>query len=147
MDWPEYVRTGAAVVASGSVVIAVQAFWEGRKQAQTAFEDALAREYRGITGALPAGAFFNDAAVDLSDEERKAMFRYFDLSNEQLRLAEEGRIRAETVVVWRAGIRDLMGETTFRAAWLSLHPHLPQDFFSSLNRLMAEQERDASETA
>jgi len=70
----------------------------------------------------------------------QAMFRYLDLSNEQLRLIEEGRIRDETAEIWRAGILGLLRFPTFGAAWQKLHPELPADFFTSLNRLLSDHD-------
>jgi hypothetical protein len=135
----ELVRTIAAVIAAGSVVIAMLALRANREQARTAFEDALAREYRDIAGVLPRSAFYMDRVAELNDAEMQAMFRYFDLSNEQLRLIDEGRIRAQTAEVWTAGIEGLLRFDTFAAAWSQLRPELPEDFFTSLVALMRER--------
>ncbi len=133
------VRTIAAVIAAGSVVIAMLALRANREQARTAFEDALAREYRDIAGALPRSAFYMHRVAELNDAEMQAMFRYFDLSNEQLRLIDEGRIRAQTAEVWTAGIEGLLRFDTFAAAWSQLRPELPEDFFTSLASLLRER--------
>lgn len=135
----ELVRTIAAVIAAGSVVIAMLALRASREQGRTAFEDALAREYRDIAGALPPAAFYIDRVAELDDAEIQAMFRYFDLSNEQLRLIDEGRIRAQTAEVWTAGIHGLLRFDTFAAAWRQLRPELPEDFFTSLDALLRER--------
>jgi hypothetical protein len=135
----ELVRTIAAVIAPGSVVIAMRALRANREQARTAFEDALAREYRDIAGALPPAAFYIKQAAELNDLEIQAMFRYFDLSNEQLRLIDEGRIRAQTAEVWTAGIEGLLRFDTFAAAWKQLRPELPEDFFTSLDGMLRER--------
>ena len=133
----ELIRTISASVASGSVLLGVLAFVHGRRQVQTTFEDAIAREYRDIAGALPSAAFYKDAQPELGDDGRKAMFRYFDLSNEQLRLIGEGRVREETAKVWVAGITVLMRQPGFRAAWDELNPLLPAGFFTYLDGLVA----------
>lgn len=138
MDELELVRTVLAAIAAASVVIAAISLRMSREQATTAFEDALAREYRDIAGTLPPAAFYVDQRVKLDEVEMQAMFRYFDLSNEQLRLIEEGRIRDETAVVWKAGIVGLLRFETFGAAWRQLQPELPADFFTSLDRLLRE---------
>ena len=138
MDELEVVRTLAALVAAGSVVLAAISLRTSREQARTAFEDALAREYREIAGTLPPAAFYAEQRATLGDSEMQAMFRYFDLSNEQLRLIEEGRIRNETGAVWKAGIVGLLRFETFGAAWRKLHPELPADFYTSLDRLVRE---------
>jgi hypothetical protein len=140
VDGLELVRTFAAVVAAGSVVIAAVSLQMSKEQARTAFEDALAREYREIAGTLPPAAFYADQRVELDKPGMQAMFRYFDLSNEQLRLIDEGRIRDETAEVWKAGIAGLMRFETFATAWRKLHPELPADFFTSLERLLRDQD-------
>jgi len=132
VDVAEVVRTAAAVIGSGSVVVAARALRHTRQQARTAFEDSLAREYRDIAGRLPPAAFFQHGQAQLNEEQKQALFRYFDLSNEQLRLIEEERIRPETAGVWTAGISALMARDTFRRYWQELHRGLPSDFFSSL---------------
>jgi hypothetical protein len=38
---------------------------------------------------LPPTAVYRHGTADLSDSEKQAIFRYFDLSNEQLRLIKE----------------------------------------------------------
>jgi hypothetical protein len=134
----EIVRTVAALVASGSVVVAARSFRHTKEQARTTFEDALAREYRDIAGRLPPGAFYQDGRADLGEEHQQALFRYFDLSNEQLRLIEEGRIRPSTARVWSAGIKDLMTRDTFQHAWSELAAGVPDDFFTALSSHMAE---------
>ena len=68
---------------------------------------------------LPLDTFHRapDLARALSPEEQKAMFRYFDLSNEQLRLAgTSGRITESTATAWRDGIRDNMSLRRFQDA-------------------------------
>ena len=86
MAWDEVVRTlgsGGTLVA---VLIAAQQLFLNRRQIRAGFEDDLSREYRAISRELPADAFFADAdtSLPLTTEQLNAMFRYFDLSNEQL---------------------------------------------------------------
>jgi hypothetical protein len=133
MDVLQIVQTAATVVGSGGVLVAAQAFRHAKRQETTSFEDALAREYREITVTLPAAAFFSDGVADLAPEEKQAMFRYFDLSNEQLRLIQEHRIDKETAKVWTEGICELMNLPTFATTWSELEQRLPKSFFTSLN--------------
>jgi len=111
-----------------------------KEQARTSFEDSLAREYRDIAGALPPAAFYAQRNEELSDSELQSMFRYFDLSNEQLRLIKEGRIRDETAAVWKDGIEGLLRFETFAAAWARLRPELPNDFFTALDQFLRERQ-------
>jgi hypothetical protein len=137
MDVLQIVQAAATVVGSGGVLVAAQAFRHGKRQETMSFEDALAREYREITGTLPAAAFFNDGVADLTPQEKQAMFRYFDLSNEQLRLIQKRRIDEETARVWTEGICELMNLPTFATTWSELEPKLPKSFFTSLNAAVA----------
>jgi hypothetical protein len=50
------------------------------------FADALNRGYRRITEELPLDAFSTSPNLATSLKPVEAMFRYFDLSNEQLRI-------------------------------------------------------------
>ena len=136
-------RTLAAVVAAGSVVVAAAAFQHTKEQARTTFEDAMAREYRDIAGALPPAVFFTQQVAALTEEQRQAMFRYLDLSNEQLRLIRERRIRQDTGKVWESGIEDLLRRPAFIAFWRELHTELPAEFFTALSRFRSERGLDA----
>src|SRR5690348_11103683 len=74
-----------------------------RRQTRANFEDDLSREYRAISATLPADAFFRDAdrSAALTAEQSNAMFRYFDLSNEQLRFCQQGRVSRQTERAWK----------------------------------------------
>jgi hypothetical protein len=139
VDLPEALRTGAALVGAGSIVYAARSFRLTKEQAVTTFEDSLAREYREITGLLPPTAFYRNERADLDDAEKRAVFRYFDLCNEQLRLIGEQRIRADTAEIWKAGIEELMSRTTFKACWNELQQGLPAEFFSSLDAFVTKK--------
>ena len=107
------------------------------QQARTAFEDDLSREYRTIVADLPAEAFYEDVELPLGPEMRKALYRYFDLSNEQLFLASSERINGKTEKQWRDGIKgNITRLPTFKAAWAEIAARVPQDFFEDLRRLV-----------
>ena len=137
MSWDEWVRTLAAVATPAAVLVAVLQLRYNRRQAQADFEDDLSREYRGISVDLPLDAFFKEPNLDqpLSDGERKAMFRYFDLSNEQLRLGVQDRISDSTREAWEDGIAENMALPRFRGAWRDISPRIPDDFFTELDRV------------
>ena len=103
-----------------------------RRNAQTAFEDDLSREYRSIVAELPAPSFYTDQTVPLDDQTRRAFFRYFDLSNEQLFLGRHRRVSDATLEQWREGIVGNLRLPSFVAAWRDLVDHLPDDFFEEL---------------
>jgi len=137
VDPAETVSTLAVVVALASVAIAALALRHATKQARTTFEEALAREYRDITGRLPLPLFYEHGLVTLTDPQRQTMFQYFDLSNEQLRLIQEKRIRGKTAEDWSSGITELMTRETVRAYWDELRQDLPADFFTYLTQVRA----------
>ena len=141
VDALEIVQTAAAILGAGGVLIAALSLWNSRNQARTDFEDALAREYREIAGALPPAAFYRDQRAELAPAEKQAMLRYFDLSNEQLRLIAEKRVGKATGRIWRSGIKDLMSFGTFRTAWGELNHDVQGVFFSSLRELVPVGER------
>ncbi len=111
--------------------------------AQAAFEDSLTREYRALITDLPAEAFYVDGAVELSDELRRAFYRYFDLCNEQLYLCRLGRIRPDTRTQWEDGIRGNVTKLpAFQTAWAEIGNRVPDDFFEDLHDLVGTRPRE-----
>ena len=105
-------ETVAALTALGSLATAVAvlvAVWQlriAKEQARTAFEDDLSREYRAIVGDLPPQAFYmKGPEFTADDKSMRAFYRYVDLSNEHLFLAQLGRVNPKTVEQWQDGIR------------------------------------------
>lgn len=144
-----------AVVTAGAVVIGVRQLRATERelelvqqeldlvqtQARTSFEDDLTREYRKIIGLLPAEAFYEDGDIELTDEYRRALYRYFDLSNEQLFLASQGRISQETEAQWRDGITgNLLRLPVFHKAWEEISGRVPDDFFEDLRKLVPPED-------
>ena len=130
----------AALTAVGALATAAAVFvaiWQLRiaqAHARMAFEDDLSREYRSILAELPAHVFCtSNGEFALDHETMGAFYRYFDLSNEQLFLARQGRISPETVEQWQDGIRGNIQELpAFRAAWAEIGERVPNDFFEDL---------------
>jgi hypothetical protein len=113
-----------------------------KEQARTSFEDDLSREYRSIVASLPAEAFFREGIKELDDPTRRAFFRYFDLSNEELFLAKLGRIGDDTKLQWVDGILGNLRLPAFSKAWADVLEHIPDDFFEDLRELLAQQENE-----
>jgi hypothetical protein len=134
------IATAAAVwVGIRQVKAAEHEIEQTKKQALTSFEDDLTREYRSIVGELPAEAFYIDGELELNEARRRAFYRYFDLSNEQLFLAAHGRVSDETREQWRQGIAGNLGLPSFIAAWRDVEPHLPKNFFIDLRDLISDE--------
>jgi hypothetical protein len=135
MAWDEVVRT----LGSGGTLIAVSiAAYQlvlNRRQARANFEDDLSREYRTISAGLPQDAFYVqvDESVGLTEPQLNAMFRYFDLSNEQLRFCRDRRVSKETAKAWEEGITSNLGLPRFRQAWDQTVPRLSHSHFTQLN--------------
>lgn len=89
-----------------------------RIQSLEEFEDSFAREYRDVAKEIPTHALLG---ATLSDAEKMEhfdeLFRYFDLSNEQVFLRQKGRIRSETWCFWRDGMKSNFRKPAFRWAW------------------------------
>src|SRR4051812_20942547 len=137
MAWDGVVRTlgsGGTLVA---VLIAAQQLLLNRRQIRAGFEDDLSREYRSISRELPADAFYADAdtSVPLDPDELNAMFRYFDLSNEQLRYCDQRRVSSGTAEAWRDGIAGNLKLPRFDQAWRVITPRLAPTYYTQLYRL------------
>jgi hypothetical protein len=139
MPWDEVVRTVSSAGTLVAVLIAAQQLLLNRRQARATFEDSMSREYRALVGDLPADAFHatGDCTQTLAEAEKKAMFRYFDLSNEQLRFCDAGRVSRETAEAWRNGIRENLNLPRFRQAWRELERLIPDGHFTKLTEVLA----------
>lgn len=83
--------------------------------AQLQFEDGLAKEYRELTSRIPTKAMLG---ARLSPREYAGafdeLFRYVDLSNEQIMLRKHERISPEVWVSWCSGIEFNLALPAFR---------------------------------
>ena len=94
----DIVSATAAVISALATCVAAAGVWYAHRQlytsrqiAQLQFEDALAKEYRELANRLPTRVLLGDS-LDV-DEYPKAfdeLFRYIDLSNEQVCLRQRG---------------------------------------------------------
>ena len=114
MNWTSVGAIGAAV----GVLIAAWQLRQAAAHARTDFEDALSREYRELSRRLPTSALLGGA---LSNEAFArafpALFQYVDLSNEQVTLRMNGRIRRSTWFDWCNGIQSNLRRPAFARAW------------------------------
>lgn len=90
----------ASIVSALAAVAAAVGVWYARSQlamtqkiAQMQFEDSLSKEYRELAHRIPPKALLGE---HLNDQEQEQIFdeifRYIDLSNEQVNLRKRGRI-------------------------------------------------------
>jgi hypothetical protein len=136
MSMFEIIQSVASIATAVGVGIAAWQLWLTKRQAQSQFEDAFAEQYRRITTALPLHALLGRP---LSEQELESSLRtfynYFDLSNEQAFLAENGRLRRETWINWREGIQQHLQRPAFSQARKRLAPDLDGSF-DDLKRLL-----------
>jgi len=126
----------ASIATAGGVVFAAIQIWQSRSQGVTTFEDSFAKEYRELSRSIPTRALLGEKLAE--EEQSKHLdefWHYFDLSNEQTFLRQIGRIRTETWVFWRDGIRSNFKKPVFRWAWEELEKTNTTEF-SELRRLL-----------
>lgn len=125
----------------GTAVAAIFAAWQlylTHRQAKTAFEDTLAREYRELANELPAKVFYDqELAEEGYKEHEDEFYHYFDLSNGQIFLRQVGRVTKATWVFWRDGIRTNLKRAAFAHAWKEISERASGDF-AELRRLISE---------
>ncbi|MCS3418635.1 HAMP domain-containing protein [Pseudomonas sp. BIGb0450] len=134
---PEWVSAMASVVAACGVFLA---FWQLRMSkniAQLEFEDSLAREYRELAANIPTKALLG---IEISEEEFQKSFdelyRYIDLTNEQISLRQRGRIKIETWENWLSGMKSNLELIPFKRAWNEIKNS--SQSFQELRRLEKE---------
>jgi hypothetical protein len=124
------------------ISIAASQLWLSREQAQTAFEDAMAKEYRDLAATMPTKAFLGE---ELTDEEiEKALdefYHYFDLCNGQIFLRQTGRIGTKKWIFWCDGMRSNMKRPAFKKAWQRISSRANGDF-AELRQLMEGYQLD-----
>ena len=119
----------ATAVGAVGVFIAAWQISTAKKQAETAFEDTLAKEYRELAARLPTKALLGES---LSDQEHEMcfdeMYHYFDLCNEQVFLAQTNRISGKTWKFWEDGIKSNLRRAAFARAWSEIAARSGNDF-------------------
>ena len=121
----DIVSSIASVISALATCAAAVGVWYARGQlhtsreiAQLQFEDALAKEYRDLVNRLPAKIMLGESLTPENylgafDE----LYRYVDLSNEQICLRRRGRISREVWSSWRSGIQSNLELPAFSQAW------------------------------
>jgi hypothetical protein len=122
----------SAVANVATAIAVICAAWQlllSQRQAVTAFEDALAKEYRDIAATLPVKALLGEP---LTEEEHVKSFdefyRYFDLCNQQVFLHQTGRVSASTWKFWQEGIASNLRRPAFARAWSEISDRSNGDF-------------------
>jgi len=125
-----------SVVSACGIFFAARQLGFSKAQAETAFEDSLAREYRELAQGLPTSALLGESLeAEAQLQSLDEFFHYIDMSNEQVFLRMEGRVRRSTWKNWCAGIQSNLSKPAFRHAWDDVSKRNP-DSFSELRRLI-----------
>ena len=108
----------ANCVMAVGVLLLLWQIWLAKKQATTAFEDSMAKEYRELAAKIPTEALLGE---DLNPEDFKKTFdefyHYIDLSNEEVFLRQRNRITEKTWKYWLDGIKSNLSKPAFKRAW------------------------------
>jgi hypothetical protein len=119
----------AAVFTAFGAWAAVRQLRLLEQQSVTSFEDGLVDEYRDIAKDLPLDALLGvDMSAPKVAEVLPVFYRYFDLCNQQVFLHKQGRIRAETWVLWKDGIESNLKRPAFARAWAEIAAKAIGDF-------------------
>lgn len=125
------------IATTTGLFIAYRQFRLATRQAQSTFEDALAREYRQVAHRIPVRALLGDELPESqSGFTLDEFYWYFDLTNEQIFLRRNGRVSDATWANWREGIRANLRKPAFARAWEEIARRAPGSF-NELRRLEA----------
>lgn len=135
---PNWISAVASAVTALSVALA---FWQlvlAKKIAQSQFEDALSKEYRELASRIPTKALLGKGLTpkeysDTFDE----LFRYIDLSNEQVALRKSRRISQKTWKNWSSGIQANLELPVFKRVWKQVREETRS--FQELRRVHEEE--------
>jgi hypothetical protein len=126
LPWnPEGITALATLFGAILVLPLIFLAWRELRQsanyARTSFEDQINKEYRDIARELPVSVFFGS---ELKEKEYREAFpilyRYIDLSNEQVFLRQRGRVGKETWEFWCDGISSNLQRHAFSRAWAEI---------------------------
>lgn len=127
----------ASLITVIGVAIAYCQLKASRNINQLQFEDSFSREYRDLASRIPTKALLGG---ELTRIERATafdeFFRYVDLSNEQVSLRRDGRIRRKVWIDWCEGMEANLELPEFKLAWENIKNRT--DSFKNLRRLEAE---------
>ncbi len=132
MDWTlitSAVTALGVLTAAVGIIIAIIQIKQTKQQAITAFEDEMARQYRDIIQRVPVKALLNEELSEkVFEVALNELYNYIDLTNEQVFLRQQNRIREETWKSWRDGIKSNLSLPAFKKAWEIIKEKVPHNF-------------------
>lgn len=143
-DITEIVSAVGSAISALAAYVAAVGVWYARHQlktsreiAQLQFEDALGKEYRELAGELSKKALMGEVLSDTEYEEAfDDLYRYVDLTNEQVSLRARGRITPDAWQSWVEGIQANLELSAFARAWVEIKSR--SSGFCELRRLEQE---------
>ena len=130
--WLDIIQLSALVATSLGVGIAAYQIWQTKKQSITSFEDDFTRQYRDIIQRIPVKALLNENLSD--DDFQKALneiYNYIDLTNYQIFLRKQNRIRSQTWEILRDGMKANLELPAFKRGWEMIKERTPDNFLKS----------------
>lgn len=136
---PEWVTAIASVASAVGIFFAFFQLQFSKKISQLQFEDSFAKEYRELLRSLPAVILIGTERPEeeLYKEKFDELYRYIDLTNEQICLRQNGRIGNDVWKNWQAGIAHNLALPAFKRAWEDIKSK-NGGIFSELRRLENE---------
>jgi hypothetical protein len=129
MEWLSWIEAGASVATAVGVLLAGWQIRTAKQLAKTEFEDSLTQQYREIIKCIPIEAMLGG---DLGEYDQKKtlddIYRYIDLSNEQVFLRRNNRVSGATWELWQEGIERHLKRHAFGEAWGLFKEKAPDDF-------------------
>ena len=143
-EFTDIVSAAGSAVSAIAACVAAVGVWYARHQlktsreiAQLQFEDALGKEYRELAGELSKNALMGEILTEIEYEKSfDDLYRYFDLTNEQILLRQRGRITSDVWENWCMGIKSNMALPAFQRAWVEIKER--SSAFEEVRRLDAE---------
>jgi len=131
-----YVGAVASIATAIGVIIAGHQLRLSQRVATTQFEDQLNGQYRELIRRLPVQALLGEplAPEELQAHPRRVLplLRSFERAGF---FHEKGRIRDETWIEWKTGIRQHLRRPAFHDAWSEIARRTP-DNFDELRRIV-----------
>jgi len=125
----EILKSLPSVGTAIGVFIAAWQLWRTKQQAVTSFEDRLTREYRKLAQEIPMDALLGKELPDkIFEKVREQIYNYIDLSNEQIFLRKQGRIRKATWKDWCDGIKSNLSQPVLARVWAEIKEAVPESF-------------------
>jgi hypothetical protein len=132
----------SSLATSVGVIFAAWQLLLSRQQAQTTFEDSMAKEYRELASTMPTKALLGEELTEAEHAEAlDEFYHYFDLCNGQAFLRQIGRVRSQTWIFWSDGMRSHFKRPAFKTAWERISSKATGDF-TELRLLMDDFQLD-----